>query len=207
MNIRIKKILILILITIFAIAFTILFLRALFYFPSDEISLPPEIAQEVINKDQTTLPILVSTEFMRLIIPKINLNAEVKQVGITSKGNMAAPRKFSEVGWYKYGVYPGFTGSAVLAGHVDNGIALPAVFSNLKDLIVGDDIYMNVKDGEKLHFVVVGHTVYNFDSAPKEVFAEKNGKFLKLITCTGNWLKEFRTHDKRLVVKAVLVEE
>ena len=33
---------------------------------------------------------------------------------------------------------------------------------------------------------------------------EKDRKLLRLITCTGNWLKQLRTHDKRLVVSAIL---
>ena len=86
---------------------------------------PASVLEELSPKAKVEVPA------MRISIPAIKVDAKIQEVGITAKGNMAAPRTFSEVGWYKYGPRPGETGSAVLAGHVDNGIAFPAVFSKL----------------------------------------------------------------------------
>ena len=83
------------------------------------------------SKDSTGYP-------LRLEIPKLNINSKIKYVGLTPKGNMASPRSFSDVGWYKYGVRPGEQGSAVIAGHVNNGLSRPAVFWNLNELQKGD---------------------------------------------------------------------
>jgi LPXTG-site transpeptidase (sortase) family protein len=143
---------------------------------------------------------------MKLTIPSIKVNAKMGELGINAKGNMAAPRTFADVGWYKYGTFPGKLGSAVIAGHVDNGVAMPAVFAHLNKLQVGDDIYINTNKDTKLHFVVTGSKVYPYDSAPAEVFNDKSGKLIRLITCTGNFIKELRTHAERLVVTAQLVE-
>ncbi len=218
-----KKVIIALLTIVAISAFGILFVRAFYYFPSDEVPLPGELVEEVVAgsggalvidsaspQKPTTVskpkPVPIPEISMKLIIPKIKVDAKVSEVGITSKGNMAAPRSFSGVGWYKYGPKPGEIGSAVMAGHVDNGIALPAVFNKLDNLVIGDDIYVETKEKKSLHFRVTAKNVYDFDAAPPEVFSDKSGKLLKLITCTGSWLKEFRTHDKRLVVTAVLVE-
>lgn len=217
-----RKTIILIL-TVFALlAFGVIAARAFFYYPSDEVPLGEEVVQGLFDEEgneisgdvgqsieASVLPSQAEVEaisFMRLVIPKIDVNAKVLQVGVTSKGNMAAPSNYSDVGWYKYGTFPGETGSAVMAGHVDNGVALPAVFYNLEDLVIGDDIYLRTKEGKEMHFKVVGQDIYDFDSAPEEVFLEDDGKYLKLITCTGVRLKEFRTRAKRLVIKAELVE-
>ncbi len=217
----IKKTLIFISTTLAIILFGAVFLRAFIFYPSDEVPLPDNVVQKVaaenglallvngktvaIKNTTTSKNTATPTTSMRLIIPKIKVDAAVEALGITAKGNMAAPRNFFEVGWYKYGPMPGDTGSAVIAGHVNNGLAFPAVFGDLKNLKNGDDIYVEIKDGKRLHFSVVGQTVYDFNSAPSEVFNESDGKYLKLITCTGNWLSALRTHDQRLVVKAVLV--
>jgi sortase A len=172
---------------------------AVYYASSDEISLPKEFeVSEVQAADLSFYPV-------RLTIPKIKVDANIKQVGITKKGNMAAPSNFTDVGWYKYGTIPGKVGSAVIAGHVDDGLALPGVFSNLKDLRKGDDIYITNEKNQKSHFVVSKTTVYDFTASTSEIFENKSGKLLNLITCTGDWVAAYKTHNKRLVVTAILV--
>lgn len=140
-----------------------------------------------------------------LSIPAIDVTANVQQVGLTASGKMAVPNNFRDVGWYRYGTVPGHTGSAVIAGHVNNGLAFPAVFSKLDQLTPGDDIYLTTKNGKKLHFVVVSSQAYSKDAATADIFSDDSGKLLKLITCTGTWLPSLKTHDQRLVVTAVLV--
>jgi sortase A len=141
-----------------------------------------------------------------LIIPKINVHADVEKVGITAKGNMATPRNYTDVGWYKFGVIPGEMGSAVMAGHVNNGLSFPAVFAELDLLQAGDDVYVTDITGTRLHFKITSKAVYDFNENVPEVFTQKDGRYLKLITCTGAWQEDLRTHDKRLVVTAVLAE-
>ncbi len=213
-------------------AFGVLYIRAFHYYPSDEVALSEEAENQLIasnlaaNGDTeepdtspkpktqadlaASVPAAAKTEVrsssMRIVIPKIKVNTKIQEVGLTKSGNMASPNNFSEVGWYKYGTVPGKKGSAVMAGHVDNGIAFPAVFKNLEDLKLGDDIYVDMKDGTRLHYKVVTWKTYPYDSAPAEVFNDNSGKLLKLITCTGKIIKELRTHSQRLVVTASLVE-
>ena len=139
-----------------------------------------------------------------LTIPSIDVSATIDQVGITQKGNMATSKNFNNVGWYKYGVMPGEIGSAVIAGHVNDGFALPGVFVNLKDLKNGDDIYVTTNNNTRLHFVMTSRKIYNYDAPTEEIFEDNSGKLLKLITCTGNWLTELGTHEQRIVVTAVL---
>jgi LPXTG-site transpeptidase (sortase) family protein len=193
-------------ITVFsALVFVGTFYRAVFYIPTDEIPLPqitqaeqPITPEIPINKsDPNSFP-------ARLVIPKISVDTKVQDVGVTKKGNMGTPNNFTDVGWYKYGPLPGEMGSAVLAGHVSNGLALAGVFFHLNELGVGDDIYVTTKGGEDLHFIVREMNTYPFNAKDTNVFTENDGKLLKLITCAGTWVSQIRTHDKRLVVTAVL---
>ncbi|MBI4160789.1 MAG: class F sortase [Candidatus Yanofskybacteria bacterium] len=139
---------------------------------------------------------------IRLRIPTLEINAKVQKVGINTKGNMAAPSNFKDVGWYKYGALPGDMGSSVMAGHVDNGLAFAGVFKRLGELKKGDDVYVDTDDGKRIRFRVIGSQVYDYDANVPEVFAERDGRYLKLITCTGTWIQSNRTHNKRLVVIA-----
>ncbi len=190
--------------------FCLVLIRTFFYAPNDEIPLDPQaienIQDSVINTDSTKTS--TTPEYPAYIsIPKLEIDTEIQKVGISKKGNMAAPNNFTDVGWYKYGVIPGNSGSAIIAGHVNNGIALPAVFSRLEELQEGDDIYIKREDGQLLHFSVTKTDVFNFDSRLSEVFTGNDQKLIKLITCTGTWIQDYKTHDKRLVVTAVLVEK
>lgn len=143
----------------------------------------------------------------RLSIPLLGIDAKVQKVGITASGNMATPNNFVDVGWYKYGTIPGDKGSAVIAGHVDNGLAFPGVFSKLKNIKEGDDIFVETENSQTLHFVVKEIKTYPFDAKVKEVFSRDDGRWINLITCTGIWVEKHKTHNKRLVVSAILVEK
>ena len=196
-----KRKIILLITILSAIVFAGTLYRAVIYIPTDEIPLPQAeqaiAAEIVVNKgDPNSFP-------TRLVIPKIDVDTNVLSVGITKKGNMATPNNYTDVGWYKYGPLPGEMGSAVLAGHVNNGLALAGVFFHLNELAVGDDIYVTTKGGESLHFIVREMNTYPFNAKDTNVFTENDGKLLKLITCAGTWVSNIRTHDQRLVVTAV----
>lgn len=119
---------------------------------------------------------------------------------------MAVPSNYTDVGWYKYGVPPGRQGSAVIDGHVDNGLALPGVFKYLDKIKVGDDVYIEESDGGRLHFVVYDVEVYPYTDVPREkLFAAASSSYLNLITCGGSWLQSSHTYDHRMVVYTKLV--
>ncbi len=180
---------------------TFVIVNSLFYSPEDEVSLPTSLKKSLaseVPRDATTFP-------ERLKIPSILVDATVQDVGITRKGNMSTPSNFTDVGWFKYGTVPGEMGSAVIAGHVDNGLALPGVFANLDKIKVGDDIYVETAGGKKIQFKVTSKKLYEYTDKTDEVFNENDGSYLKLITCAGVWLPENRTHDQRLVVTAIKI--
>ena len=138
---------------------------------------------------------------LRLRIPTIGIDAHIKQVGVTSKGEMATPGNFTDVAWYKYGPKPGESGSAVIDGHVDNGLSLAAVFKRLHELKVGDEIFVDTEDAKTLHFVVTATKSYPYNEAPTNVIFNTDGAArLNLITCTGSWLAGAHSYDQRLVV-------
>ncbi len=141
-----------------------------------------------------------------LTIPNAKVNTNIIDVGITQEGNLDVPPNYTEVGWYKYGTRPGEVGSAVLDGHVDDGGSIPGPFKNLRDLKIGDDIYVTMSSGERLHYKVTVSEVFKLKDFPGEkIFHETGNKFLKIITCHGKYVPSIKTYDQRLIVTAVLV--
>lgn len=140
----------------------------------------------------------------RLLIPALDINAAVLEVGITPGGKMAVPPNFTDVGWYKYGTVPGTKGSAVIAGHVDNGVGLDGVFKHVSELKVGDDLYIITRGDARVHFVVSEIAVYPYDAVPTDLLFNRADEVrLNLITCDGTWIKGAKTYDHRLVVYAI----
>ena len=139
----------------------------------------------------------------RIVIPSIGVNARVEALGLTASGNMAAPASFGDAGWYRYGPVPGSTGSAVIAGHLDNGLGFDGVFKNLDALQAGDIITVVSRDGTRQTFEVVGKREYPYTAVPDSLlFATSGPPRLVLVTCAGALLYLKRTYDRRLVVFA-----
>ena len=153
--------------------------------------LPAEQAQAV-----TGLPV-------RLTIPKINVDATIEDVGVTSLGAMAVPSGPADVAWFKLGTRPGEVGSAVIAGHEGWKDNIPAVFDDLHALNVGDTIYVKDAAGITTTFVVRKLRTYGQNQDASDVFASSDGQaHLNLITCAGTWNASEKSYSNRLVVFA-----
>jgi sortase A len=138
---------------------------------------------------------------LRLKIPKINVDAAIDHVGLTSTGDLDVPKSFSSTGWYKGGVRPGEAGSAVIDGHFINGE--PAVFNNLQNLQKGDELYVEDESGSLIKFIVRGSRLYLPNENAAAVFYSDDGKErLNLITCQGTWDRHQQDYTTRLVVFA-----
>ena len=166
---------------------------------SDETESPPEIKtksvapSKAVPNGQGGLPV-------RLIIPSIGLDSKIVNVGVNSKGEMDVPGGDTDnVGWYQGGTVPGRSGSAVIAAHVF------AAFERLDELRVGTEIYVETKNGTKLHFVVEEAKTYLLGNlAPSFLFSRNDARRLNLITCAGTFIQSKDTYDHRLVVYAKL---
>ncbi len=172
--------------------------QALWYAPGSDLEVP---SAEIMPRE---LP--PSEEPATLRIPKLGIDTKIQQTGLNSKGDMGVPTNYTDVAWYKHGTIPGQLGSAVIDGHVDNGLGLAGVFKNLGRLQKGDDVYLTTKTGRELHFVVEEAVAYPYKAVPLEkLFTRKDDARLNLITCGGTWIKAEKTYDERFVVYTRLV--
>ena len=137
---------------------------------------------------------------VRLVIPKIGLDAAIEDVGLTADNAMASPSGPDTVGWYELGPRPGNKGSAVIDGHSGYADGTEAAFDKLPELIRGDRLYVEDARGRRASFVVRKTKLYARDADAAEVFASTASRRLNLITCTGSFDVAAGTHSQRLVV-------
>jgi LPXTG-site transpeptidase (sortase) family protein len=199
------------------VVFVATLVRSIAYSPEAEIPLPSAHIQFGSTTPQvpggglsvSTTPVVPTADDypIRLIIPSIDVDTKVQRVGIAKSGNMSPPNNFTDVGWYKYGTVPGYKGSAVMAGHVDNALALAGVFKHLDEVEKGDEVQVRTEGGKTLRFVVVSVNTYNYRNVPTEVIFNQNDKArLRLITCGGKWVQSDKSYDTRVVVTAELIQ-
>ncbi|MDB5224586.1 MAG: peptidase sortase [Candidatus Adlerbacteria bacterium] len=176
-----------------AALFGAILVHATVYAPDDYA--PPNVAAA------TSSPI----DPVRISIPSLSIDAAVQHVGINTKGNVGTPNNFTDVAWYQGSVAPGALGTAILDGHVDNGLQLAGVFKHLADITVGSDIYISAKNGTRLHFKVRDIVNYPYTAVPMaDMLAQDLRPEIALITCEGAWVAGEKTYDHRLVVYATL---
>lgn len=138
---------------------------------------------------------------IRIVIPKIKIDALIEHVGLTANGAMDAPKYPFNAAWFALGVNPGNIGSAVINGHFGWKDGVGAVFDDLEALQIGDRIYIEYKIGTNVVFIVRNIQMYGSGEDTSTVFFSDDGKaHLNLITCGGIWDKTSESYSDRLVV-------
>ncbi len=140
-----------------------------------------------------------------LRIPALNIFSRVKNLGTTDAGAVDAPKNIHDVGWYNGSAKPGVkAGASLLLGHV-SGWTAPGIFKNANKLVAGDSIEIERGDGEKINYKVTRVQEYPLESIKMgeilsaDVVGEND---LKLMTCSGNYNKDTKLYDHRMVVYA-----
>lgn len=142
---------------------------------------------------------------IRLVIPAINVDASVSQVGLEptagDESTVEVPG-LGQAGWYKFGSAPGQPGATVMAGHVDlNG--LQGVFWSLDALAGGEIIEVHMSDDSVALYRVMRGTTFSRDALPSdELFREAGAPALHLITCGGAFNRNLQSYESNLVVTA-----
>lgn len=143
---------------------------------------------------------------VRLLIPKIRVNAPFTPLAIGRNGQLEAPPAddVNLVGWHAEGTAPGEPGTSIIAGHVDTTTS-PAVFAGLSELKKGDLFHVVRADRTRLTFMVDGSETFEKDNFPDErVYGDARRPEVRLITCAGDYDRAARDYTENLVVFAHL---
>ncbi|MFF8727503.1 class F sortase [Streptomyces sp. NPDC015171] len=128
---------------------------------------------------------------LRIRVPAIRVNAPLTGLALTPSGSLDAPpaKEMNLAGWYEAGTTPGETGTAIVAGHVDNADG-PAVFYDLGALKRGARIEVDRRDGTVAVFTVDAVEVYSARDFPDaKVYGAAPRPELRVITCGGGYSK------------------
>ncbi|MFI9771182.1 class F sortase [Streptomyces sp. NPDC052415] len=143
---------------------------------------------------------------VRLLIPKIAVDAPFTDLAIGSSGQLDPPPAddVNLVGWFAKGAAPGERGTSVVAGHVDTATS-PAVFARLGELEKGDTFQVERADGRTASFVVDSAETFSKDDFPDDrVYADTPQAQIRLITCAGDYDRAVKDYTDNLVVFAHL---
>ncbi|MGW7438873.1 class F sortase [Streptomyces sp. NPDC054849] len=125
----------------------------------------------------------------RIRIPSIQVDAPLTGLGLARDGSLEVPPpdRPDLAGWYREGTTPGATGTAVIAGHVDDS-AGPGVFYDLGALRRGAAIEIARADGRTAVFTVHAVEVYDAKAFPDtRVYGPSARAELRVITCGGGF--------------------
>jgi hypothetical protein len=167
----------------------------------------PAAAEARAGQGQETVvaPALPPSPPDRVRIPVIGVNAPLTGLGLTPGGSLDVPPAEDDnlAGWYEAGTTPGETGTAIVAGHVDNAEG-PAVFYRLGALKRGAAVEVDRRDGSVAVFRVDAVEVYDAADFPDEkVYGRAARPELRVITCGGGWSRG-RGYEGNVVVFAHL---
>ena len=113
---------------------------------------------------------------------------------------------FGMAAWYKLGPVPGDSGPAVIVGHVDTKTG-PDVFYHLKDVVVGDEVFVSDRSGDVADFVVDGIEQQLKTQLPVDrIWVDSESPLLRLITCGGQFDRSTGHYRSNVIVYAHLTQ-
>ncbi|MFY1687573.1 class F sortase [Plantactinospora sp. WMMB782] len=151
--------------------------------------------------------VLDRSEPIKIMIPRIGVDAAVMPLGLTPDGMVQAPplARAGLAGWYRLGPTPGEAGNSVIVGHVDSREIGPAVFFRLGALLPGDGIQVIREDGSLASFVVDGVKSYPKAAFPTElVYGPSEESGLRLVTCGGDFDERTGSYPENVIAFARL---
>lgn len=148
-----------------------------------------------------------------LSIPSLGIgSARVTTVGVTQNNLLDVPKALDDTGWYAKSSTPGSGVGAVLIDGHNGGVSRNGVFAKLHTLKKSDQITIERGDGKRFTYEV--HDVRDMPlewvnqvgmkEMMKSVDPQKEG--LSLITCSGKWIPKSKVFDRRVLVRATIVE-
>ncbi len=146
-------------------------------------------------------------------IPAINMpKARVTRVGVTARNMLDVPKNIDDTAWYTKSAVPGAgVGAVVIDGH-NGGVTRNGIFARLGNLKAGDQISIERGDSK-----VFTYKVYDVRDMPlqqvnqtgmKEMMmsADPSKEGLSLITCSGKWIPKEKVFDRRILVRATIID-
>lgn len=129
----------------------------------------------------------------RLKIPRFKVDSVVEEIGLKENNELDVPHNPHNSGWYTPYSRPGWDGNAVFSAHVDYWPDIRGPFYNLKNAEAGDEIVIQMENGEEYRYRVFRKKRYDVSTIPMgDLIWPKDrpdGKqWVTLITCGGDFV-------------------
>jgi len=168
---------------------------------------PPTAPSVTTTASSTTTTTIYTREIpapVRIVIPAIEVDAEVISVGLLENGDLDVP-PFGLAGWYNLGPAPGAQGPAVIVAHVDTKKG-PDVFYHLRELEPDDEILVYGEDGDVATFVVDSKEQQLKSELPTDrIWNDTWEPVIRLITCGGEFDRDWGHYLSNVIVYGHLV--
>lgn len=145
-------------------------------------------------------------------IPSLEVgNTRVFSVNLDASNQIEATPNIHDTAWYKKSATPGSGGVVLIAGH-SVGIGHEGAFSRLKTLQAGAQIDVETGDGKVVTYKVVENqsmTIAEVNTTGMKKMGqpvEAGAEGLNLITTDGKWVPRLGTFDRRILVRATIVD-
>lgn len=136
-----------------------------------------------------------------IYIDSLDVSARVLPMGVTADKSIQTPAHPYDAGWYTGSAKPGASGVMFIDGHA-SGATRQGLFAYIDTLSRGDAIRVERGDKRVLRYAVTSVEVVALEKVRMgEVLAGSDTE-LVLMACTGKWLKDKQTYDKRVIVRA-----
>jgi len=136
-------------------------------------------------------------------IASIGVDATIIDLGLNPDRTLEVPEDIRLTGWWTGRSVPGEDGPSIVVGHIDSAAQGAGVFFRLRELDVGDAIYVERSDGSVAEFRVTETELVLKDEFPTEkVYGSTEGSQLRLITCGGSFDRSARSYLGNLIVYA-----
>ncbi len=143
-----------------------------------------------------------------LSIDKLKVKSRVLPMATNPDGSIQTPKNIFDLGWYTSSTKPGEIGATFIDGHA-SGPTREGIFAYLDTLKIGDKMTLEKGDGSTITYQVVHTEVVPLNEVNMKKVLLPQGNVLKglnLMTCTGTWVKDKATYDKRVIIYTEQVE-
>ncbi len=129
----------------------------------------------------------------RLRIPRFKVDSAVEEIGLKPNNELDVPHDPHNSGWYTPYSRPGWDGNAVFSAHVDYWPDIRGPFYNLKNTEAGDEIVIQMENGEEYRYKVVRKKRYDVSTIPMGDLIWPQDRpagrqWVTLITCGGDFV-------------------
>jgi sortase (surface protein transpeptidase) len=157
------------------------------------------------NSDTPIEAASTTSEPSSLSIPSLNIKAKFERLGLNPDNTLQVPQNPNRVGWFVNRAKAGDIGPFVVVGHLDS-VNGPAIFANLYKIKPGDIVEITRADNSIVKYKIDSSSKFPQNNFPAgQVYGPISFAGLRLITCSGTYIKDAKHYSDNLVVFGTLV--